>query len=240
MPAYNEANSIAAAIADIAVHIAAVVPDCEIVVVDDGSKDDTPRRLAEAAASEPRLRVIRQPNAGHGPALMAAADAARGTRALLLLDSDRQIDLSDFAAHWRRFEDENLTALTGIRRPRHDPRHRLILTRVLKAAIRLRFGFVPADANVPYKLIRRSAWDAIRPLIPQGAWVPSLLAAIALRARFPGRVAEVRVTHLPRSGDPSTLNARRLMRFGSHAAAELTALHRALQAEVPATPPEGQ
>jgi len=52
--------------------------DFEFVIVDDGSADATPRLLAEAAARDPRVRVLRQENAGLTRALIAGCAAARG------------------------------------------------------------------------------------------------------------------------------------------------------------------
>lgn len=59
--------------------------DFEIILVDDGSSDDLDAALA--AISEPRLRIIRQPNAGGGAARNAGLDLAEG-RYVALLDSD--------------------------------------------------------------------------------------------------------------------------------------------------------
>jgi len=52
--------------------------DFEAIFVDDGSTDDTAVRLARAAADDPRLRVITQPNRGVSAARNAGLDAARG------------------------------------------------------------------------------------------------------------------------------------------------------------------
>lgn len=53
--------------------------DFELIVVDDGSSDDTPRVLAEYAARDPRVRVLTQENRGLTRALIAGCAAARGT-----------------------------------------------------------------------------------------------------------------------------------------------------------------
>lgn len=79
IPAYNEADRIAATIAA----IRSLTEVDEIVVVDDGSQDDTALR-AEAAGADV---VFRQPNQGKGSALHTALHLARG-EVLLLLDGD--------------------------------------------------------------------------------------------------------------------------------------------------------
>lgn len=81
IPVYNRADSIAAAIDSV---LAQTCSDHEIIVVDDGSTDATPGRLA---AYGDRIRVIRQSNAGGGPARQAGISRARGEY-VTFLDSD--------------------------------------------------------------------------------------------------------------------------------------------------------
>lgn len=67
-------------------------PDLEVIIVNDGSKDDTPRLADDWAARFPEsVRVIHQANAGHGGALNAGIRAARGTH-LKVVDSDDWVD----------------------------------------------------------------------------------------------------------------------------------------------------
>ena len=79
MPAYNEEQGIAEAVAEVLREVVARVPGSELVVVDDGSRDATGRILDELARAEPALRVIHQPNGGHGRALRTGLDAAAGS-----------------------------------------------------------------------------------------------------------------------------------------------------------------
>ena len=62
-------------------------PAWEMVVVDDGSRDGTARVADRAAEGDPRIRILRQPNAGVSAARNAGIAAARGV-ALLFLDAD--------------------------------------------------------------------------------------------------------------------------------------------------------
>jgi glycosyltransferase involved in cell wall biosynthesis len=82
IPVYNRAGPLGRALESV---LAQSCQDFEIVVVDDGSTDD-PRTVAESFA-DPRIRFIRQDNAGGGAARNTAIDAARG-RFVAPLDSD--------------------------------------------------------------------------------------------------------------------------------------------------------
>lgn len=84
MPAFNASRYIGAAI-DSA--LAQTFADLEILVVDDGSTDDTADIVARAAARDARVRLIRQSNGGVSVARNAALRASRG-QYIALLDSD--------------------------------------------------------------------------------------------------------------------------------------------------------
>lgn len=79
--------------------------DFEIIAVDDSSSDATPALLQELAAAEPRLRVIRQANAGCGAARNAGIRQARG-RFVGLIDADDVWQPGYLAAHMQRFADD--------------------------------------------------------------------------------------------------------------------------------------
>ena len=87
VPAYN-----AAAYLDRALAPLRGVDDVEVIVVDDGSRDDTAAIADRYAAEDPAaFRVIHQPNTGHGGAINAGIAAARGAY-LKVLDADDWLD----------------------------------------------------------------------------------------------------------------------------------------------------
>lgn len=82
IPTYNRREAVLRAVASVA---AQTYEDFEIIVVDDGSADGTDHALQ--SLGEPRLRVIRQENAGVALARNAGIDAASGAY-IAFLDSD--------------------------------------------------------------------------------------------------------------------------------------------------------
>jgi len=82
IPLFNKERDVQRAILSV---LAQKVADFEIVVVDDGSTDGSPERVAEI--HDPRLRVIRQANAGEGAARNTGIRAASGAF-VCLLDAD--------------------------------------------------------------------------------------------------------------------------------------------------------
>lgn len=84
IPTYNAPALLAETLATV---FAQTFTDFEAVIIDDGSTDETPQRLAEIAAHDPRVRVVRQTNGGIGAARNRGIDEARGTY-VALLDHD--------------------------------------------------------------------------------------------------------------------------------------------------------
>lgn len=76
MSVFNGARYLSASIASI---LSQEDVDFELIIVDDGSTDATPGLLAEFAARDARVRVIRQDNSGITQALIRGCAAARGT-----------------------------------------------------------------------------------------------------------------------------------------------------------------
>lgn len=74
LPAYNAARFIEASIASVRQQS---FPALELIVVDDGSTDDTATRVAKAARQDPRIRLLRQRNSGVAAARNHAAGCAR-------------------------------------------------------------------------------------------------------------------------------------------------------------------
>ena len=119
MPAYNEEGAIEDAVRDVWEHVFPLVPDAELIVVDDGSRDRTGEILDRLAATEPRLRVIHKANGGHGPAIRTGLDAASG-EFVFLIDSDRQIPLIAFPPLWEAARTRD--GAFGVSKKRNDPR----------------------------------------------------------------------------------------------------------------------
>jgi glycosyltransferase involved in cell wall biosynthesis len=84
MPAYNVAPYVGDAIRSV---LAQTFDDLEVVAVDDGSTDGTPREIAVLAETDPRVRLVRQANRGLAGARNTAMRVARGEM-FALLDSD--------------------------------------------------------------------------------------------------------------------------------------------------------
>ena len=208
IPCYNEEACIEEVVSSWVKEISRRISGFSIVVVDDGSKDQTPQILQKLKGRYPELKVIRQQNQGHGAALLTGYKAAEGTW-VFHTDSDNQFVPEDF---WKLWELRNETPyVIGIRMNRDDPWFRLIISRILRLISRVLTGVPVRDLNIPYKLIRKDLLDQLLPSIPSDTFAPSIL--LVLGAHYKGvSFRQVEVKHLPRTTGETVLRPWRLFR----------------------------
>lgn len=226
MPVYNEEAAITEAVADVQRWVLDRVPGSELVVVNDGSRDGTGRLLDQVAARDSRIRVVHQANRGHGGALMTALSAAHGTY-VFLIDSDRQIPLDEFPAAWAHVRNGR-DAVFGVRRRRHDPAIRLQLTKFIRAMVGLLFNTRLYDANVPYKLLRRSIWEEVSGCIPGDTLAPSLFLGIFVTVRG-FDIVYLDVIHRERDTGEVSIRRLKLLKFCAKGFRQLLSFRRCLQ-----------
>ena len=107
--AYNEHNVIARTVHAV---LASEPPPLEVIVVDDGSTDGTEEALRAATAGDPRVRIVRQANAGKAAALNTALALASG-EIVVCLDADTVFEHETIARLTRHFADPRLAAVAG-------------------------------------------------------------------------------------------------------------------------------
>ena len=167
VPAFNEARRLPAlfegldADADRAAQ-AADLTVLEVIVVDDGSTDETPGLLAERERTDPRLRMIRyEPNRGKGAAVRRGALEAAGDY-VLVTDVDLSTPLSELAGLSSALREGNDLAIgsRGLPSSRigvHQPFHRELMGKTFNGLLRLLTGLPYRDTQCGFKLFRLEA-----------------------------------------------------------------------------------
>jgi glycosyltransferase involved in cell wall biosynthesis len=119
IPLYNEEESVDALHAEVTPAAERLGREYELILVDDGSRDQTAERLREICDRDPRVKVIRfRRNYGQTAALQAGFDHARGD-VVITLDGDLQNDPNDFGLLLRHI-DEGYDVVSGWRKNRQD------------------------------------------------------------------------------------------------------------------------
>jgi dolichol-phosphate mannosyltransferase len=203
IPAYNEAAVIAQAIAEADDALSKLVDDYEILIVDDGSCDQTAQLVSEAAANRAHVRLLQHGhNRGYGAALRTGFEAAR-FELIAFTDADCQFDLSDLARLLPLAENHQIVA--GYRIDRQDPTLRRFVSWGYNLVIRTLLGTAVRDCDCALKVFRK---DCLAKLLPEtpGFFVNTEMLT---RARQLGsKVAEVGVRHRPRLSGESKVSFR--------------------------------
>jgi len=210
-PAYNDSGTIASLVITALRTARKLTPDHEVIVVNDGSKDNTADILDELARTYPEVRVVHhEKNRGYGGALRTGFASA--TRELIFYtDGDAQYDPAEMAVLWRRFDDD-VDLVNGYKISRSDPLHRIVIGRVYHHTVKLLFGLTVRDVDCDFRMMRRSIFDKVTLEKNSGVICLEMMKKIT-DAGF--RIAEVPVHHYHRAyGKSQFFNFRRLARTG--------------------------
>lgn len=162
VPAYNEAARIGATLTQMLQWLDGHAPRAQIIVVDDGSRDDTTAVVRERAAGEPRLRVERLPvNRGKGAAVRRGVELAQSDW-VLFSDADLSTPIEELLKLRKAIEAGADIAIASRDRPdsditRHQPAYREAMGRTFNALVRAMAlpGF--SDTQCGFKLFSAEA-----------------------------------------------------------------------------------
>ena len=199
MPAHNEEAAIAGTVHGVVNTLKAWVPDFEVIVVNDGSKDRTRSIVEEIAASDQHVRLINHTvNQGYGAALVSGFEAI--TKDLVFfMDSDGQFDIADLERFFA-FIDE-YDAVLGYRIDRQDTWVRKLNAWGWKMLVRLVFGLRVGDIDCAFKLYPGKFFHEHR-LETRGAMINAEILYKFTRAGY--TYTQLGVRHLPRRGGRAT------------------------------------
>ena len=153
-PCYNDARTIAKMVEDVRGALGPLVGQLEIIVVDDGSTDDSIAVLKELEAEVSELRVVIHPNnRGYGGALLTAFTTATNDW-IFYTDGDAQYDATE-AAEMVRAVRSDTDIVQGYKSGRGDTLARKIIGRVYHHAVKLLFRLPVRDTDCDFRLFRR-------------------------------------------------------------------------------------
>jgi len=165
----------------------------EIVIVDDGSQDESASVLDRWKERDPRIVSVHHgTNLGYGAALRAGLREARG-ELVFFSDADLQFDLSEIAVLLDHTDDVEIVA--GYRAPRRDPWMRTLIAQIWGGLVRILFDLPIRDIDCAFKVFRREVLDEI-PIESIGAFINTEILVRATTAGF--RIRQIPVSHHPR------------------------------------------
>ena len=207
-PAYNDGGTIASVVISAVKVAGSITSDFEVIVVNDGSSDDTARILDELARIYPtHVRVVHHPkNRGYGGALRTGFASAT-KEFIFYTDGDGQYDPAEMTVLLPRMTDD-VDWVNGWKISRADPLHRIIIGRVYHHMVKLLFGLKVRDVDCDFRLMRRRIFDVVRLEKDSGVICLEMMKKFQ-DAGF--RVAETPVHHYHRAhGHSQFFNFRRV------------------------------
>ena len=208
IPVFNEAGSLPVLFARLAEVLAAgparYAESYEVVLVDDGSTDESFRLCAEQQRRDEHLKVVRfRRNFGKTAALRAGFSLSHG-RYVVTLDADVQEDPADMFGMLDQL-DTGYDLVSGWREQRNDPLTKTLPSRIFNSVVGLATGLSLRDFNCGFKAYRREVVDNLRLYGELHRFIPVL----AHQQGF--RVTELPVHHQARRFGKSKFGAGRLV-----------------------------
>jgi dolichol-phosphate mannosyltransferase len=191
VPVFDEEGSLRELYAELEPIVRALVPDHELVFVDDGSRDASPRILDELRRANPRVAVYRlDRNHGLSSALHCGFHKSRG-RVIATLDADLQNDPADLPKLYAAVKD-GADMACGWRAMRNDPFVKRASSKIANAFRSGRTGDGFHDVTCPLKVFRREALSVFFPFNGMHRFLPTLAKASGFQ------VVEIPVNHRAR------------------------------------------
>ena len=221
MPAYNEEANIRRTVEQFYPIIEKIGKNSKLVIVDDGSKDNTFKIIQELSISYPNLIPVSKVNSGHGATCLFAYKFAIGKEAkwIFQTDSDGQTNPEEF---WTFWENRNkFDFIIGSRVNRLDGISRIIVTKIMKIIILLKFGVIVRDANTPFRLMKSERLRLLLENIPDDFFLSNILISTMV-VMTKEKIAWVPISFKPRQGGVNSINLKRIFKIGFKALKEFS------------------
>src|SRR5262245_2947358 len=208
-PCYHYAASIGTLVLDAERVLRALTDDYQIIVVNDGSRDESAQVLSDLQQRVDRLEVVTHAvNGGYGAALRSGF--ARATKELVFYtDGDGQYDVNELPLLLMLLSDD-VDFVNGIKMTRQDPAYRVFVGNLHKFLTRWMLWLPVIDVDCDFRLIRKSIVDRIRLKSSSG----SICAELVKKSERAGAgFREVSVHHYARrSGESQFFTPAKIIR----------------------------
>ena len=230
IPAYNEEENIEEVINDWYPIIDKMSDDSRLVIIDDGSKDNTYKIMQKLKEKYPKFEPITKSNEGHGATVLYGYNYAINNNAdyIFQTDSDGQTLPSEFWPFWD--ERKNYAMVIGHRKGRQDGISRIFVTKTLKLSLFFMFHVWVKDANTPFRLMKADILKEKIKLIPEKYNLSNvILSVIYIKQKLP--VKYIEITFRPRQGGVNSINMKKINKIGIKAIKDFRKINKNLKKE---------
>ena len=229
IPAYNEQENIEQVLNDwypvIQAHAGG--GESRLIVIDDGSRDDTYSIMQKYAIEHPLFIPLTKPNSGHGATVLYGYHYAldHGADFIFQTDSDGQTLPSEFDQFWNQRAAWDM--VIGWRNNRQDGGSRIFVTRILRLVIHICFGVSVKDANTPFRLMKADTLRRYIDLIPKDFNLSNVILSV-IYAKKNCRVKYIPITFRPRQGGVNSINMKKIFGIGRQALKDFRKINKVL------------
>ncbi len=227
MPAYNEEENIDAVVAQWHPVVEQVGGNSRLLIVNDGSKDNTYQKMMSLQKQYPLLQPVDKPNSGHGATCLFAYRKAidAGADYIFQTDSDGQTTPGEFWTFWENRD--KYSFIIGSRHARQDGVVRIFVTNVLRLVVWLIFGEWIKDANTPFRLMKAGRLKLVLQFIPGDFFLSNVaICVVAIKQRE--KCQWLPITFKPRQGGKNSINMKRIFNIGWKALGDFRSINKRL------------
>lgn len=197
LPCYNEGKNLGKTIVNIVQNVETIAEKWELLIINDGSVDDTLAVAHKFTAENKNIRVINHNvNRGYGAALKSGLYNAKYDW-ISFIDSDGQFDFSEIGQFIKAQQETGADLVIGYYRKRHVSFIRKVNTFLWQIVVFILFRLHVRDIDCGFKLISKRVIDSIEKLESErGAFISSEFLIKARKHNF--KIIEIPTTHYPR------------------------------------------
>ena len=215
VPAYNESENIKRLIEEWYPIIEKNNGNNEsrLIIINDGSKDNTYEIAKEEMKNKPLLEVITKQNGGHGSAVLYGYNYAINNKAdyIFQTDSDGQTNPDEFEAFWQLRNEYD--AVIGSRPKRQDGLSRKFVEKVLVTILKVIFGVSIPDSNAPFRLMKRELVEKYIDRMPDDFNIPNVMFTTFF-VYYQERIVFKEVSFKPRQCGKNSINIKKIVKIG--------------------------
>ena len=198
LPTYNESENLPKVVENVVQSASKYAKDWELIIVNDGSKDNTQEIAESYSKKDDRIKVItHKVNLGYGASLKTGLYNSKYSW-IAFIDSDGQFDFGEVGNFVKKQEETNADLVIGYYKKRKVSFVKKITSKAWEAVVFIFFGLKVRDIDCGFKLISKKVVEGISKLESErGAFISSELLIKAKKKGF--KIVEIPVTHYPRT-----------------------------------------
>jgi len=227
IPAFNEQENIRKTVEEWHGAVEKTGKSSRLVIIDDGSKDDTYKILMDMKERFQQLIAITKQNSGHGATVLYGYRYAleNGVDYVFQTDSDGQTSSDDFYGFWE--QRKSFEVIIGKRNKRQDGLSRVFVSKTLKFVLFCIFKISVSDANSPFRLMKAETLKKYIDKIPANFNLANVLLSVYF-VKYKERIKFIPISFKKRQGGINSINIGKIFLIAKQAVKDFTNIQKGM------------